>query len=249
MNTTPFSLEGKTILITGASSGIGRSTAIECSKMGAKIVLSARNIYRLNETLSNLEGEGHTIIPADITKEDELNDLVEQLPHVEGIVLCSGIGLTLPVQFCDREKMNNLFNINFFSTIEIVRLIYKKKKISKGGSIVFIDSIGGVTEFSAGLAIYGAAKAALNSFSKFCAREFATRKIRVNCICPGMIETPLIRNGTISDEQLAEDMKRYPCGRYGNPEEVAYGAIYLLSDATKWVTGTSVFIDGGASIV
>lgn len=249
MNTNPFSLECKTILVTGASSGIGRATAIECSKMGAKVVLSARNIDRLYETLSNLEGDGHIIIAGDVTNKAELNDLVEKLPCIDGMVLCAGIGLNFPVQFCDREKLDTLFNVNFFSTIEIVRLLYKKKKISKGGSIVFIDSIGGVTKFTPGGAIYGATKAALNSYAKFCAREFAPRKIRVNCICPGMIETPLIRDGAISDEQLAEDMKQYPCGRYGYPEEVAYGAVYLLSDATVWVTGTSLFIDGGASII
>ncbi len=249
MSFNPFSLKGKTILVTGASSGIGRETAIVCSKLGATIILNARNEERIRETFESLDGDTHYIILGDVTEQESLEKIVKNLPTIDGMVLCAGKAINLPVQFCDREHMDDLFNLNFFSTVELFRLVYKKKKINKGGSIVLIDSVGGLTRFAPGGAIYGATKAALSSFSKFCAREFAPRKIRVNCICPGMIDTPLIHRGTITEEQLQEDAKRYPCGRYGNPEDVAYGAVYLLSDASSWVTGTNLFIDGGLSTI
>lgn len=245
----PFSLEGKTILVTGASSGIGKATAIACSRMGAKVIISARSEERLKETLSSLYGDEHLIICCDVTDDSSMKQMVAELPAIDGMVLCAGMAINLPVQFCDREHMDQLFNLNFFGNVELMRLIYKKKKINKGGSIVMIDSVGGLTRFAPGGAIYGATKAALNSYSKFCAREFSGRKIRVNCVCPGMIDTPLIHRGTLTEEQLAEDAKRYPCGRYGLPEDVANGVIYLLSDASAWVTGTELYIDGGISII
>ncbi len=249
MSYNPFSLTGKNILITGASSGIGQQIAIMCSKMGASVIANARNENRLKETISMMEGDNNSISIGDVTDDSVLNEIVKNVPILDGLVLCAGMAINLPVQFCDREHMDRLFNLNFFSTVELVRLLYKKKKIAKGGSIVIIDSVGGMTRFAPGGAIYGATKAALSSYAKFCAKEFATRKIRVNCICPGMIDTPLIHRGTLTEEQLENDAKRYPCGRYGKPEDVAAGAVYLLSDASSWVTGTNLFIDGGISII
>lgn len=248
MTESPFNLNGKTILITGASSGIGRATAISSSRMGATIILVARDEKKLNEVKSELTGEDHKCISADITCEVDVNNLLDQIPPLDGVVFCAGKGLTLPVQFCDREHFDDIFNVNFFGTVELMRLLYKKKKITKEGSIVAIASMGGTMIFSGGNGIYGASKAALNSFMKFAAKEFAARKIRVNSICPAMIDTPLIHRGTVSEEQLAEDAKRYPLKRYGKPEDVANAAIYLLSDASAWVTGTSLIVDGGLSI-
>lgn len=251
MNTcyNPFSLTGKTILITGASSGIGRQIAIDCSKMGAKIIITGRDEQRLNETLSNLIGEGHSAIRADLCDTEQIKCIVSEITEIDGAVLSAGRGLTRPVQFSTPDKMSDVFNINFFSSAELLRLLYKSKKAKKGASIVIIDSIAGITNISPGTSVYGATKAALNSFSKYCALEYAVRRIRVNCICPGMIDTPLIHRGTLTEEQLQEDASRYPCGRYGKTEDVANGAIYLLSDASSWVTGTSLFIDGGISLI
>lgn len=249
MSYNPFSLEGKTIFVTGASSGIGKAIAIAASRMGATLILNARNEERLQETIGELDGDGHRMILGDVTDASVIQQIVSEIDTVDGIVLCAGKAINLPVQFCDKEHMDMLFNLNFFSTVEILRMMYKKKRINKGGSVVLIDSVGGVTRFAPGGAIYGATKAALGSYAKFCAREFAPRKIRVNCICPGMIDTPLIHRGTLTEEQLAEDAKRYPCGRYGKAEDVANGAVYLLSDASEWVTGTDLFIDGGISII
>lgn len=250
MNTcyNPFTLDGKTILVTGASSGIGRQIAIDCSKMGANVIITGRDEERLNETLSNLIGEGHTALTADLSDMSHIENLVSQIAGIDGAVLSAGRVLTCPVQFSSPDKMDAVFKINFFSTAELIRLLYKSKKAKKNASLVIIDSVAGITGFPPGNSVYGASKAALNSFSKYCAREFAIRKIRVNCIHPGMIETPLIHLDALTEEQLQADAKRYPCGRYGRPEDVSNGAIYLLSDASSWVTGTSLFIDGGISI-
>jgi NAD(P)-dependent dehydrogenase (short-subunit alcohol dehydrogenase family) len=247
----PFNLEGKTILVTGASSGIGRSTAINAAKMGATLITTARNAERLQETFDALEGQGereHKQIIADLTNKDDLTNLIADVPFLNGLVLCAGKGLTLPIQFATREKFDDIFNINFFAPVELLRMLFKKKKLQKGSSVVLLSSLGGTQIFSGGNGIYGASKAALNTIMKFAAKEFAPRKVRVNSICPGMVDTPLIHRGTISEEQLLEDQKRYPLGRYGQPADIAYAAIYLLSDASSWVTGQSLVLDGGVSI-
>lgn len=244
----PFSLEGKTVLVTGASSGIGRQTAIECSGMGAKVVLTARNEERLNETLSMMQGDSHQILMANLLEQNQLEYLVANMPVIDGVVLCSGKGLTLPMQFASRDKFDEIFNTNFFAPFELLRLLYKKKKIQKQGSVVVLASLGGIQIFSGSNGVYGASKAALNSAMMFCAKEFAPRKVRVNCICPGMVDTPLIHRGTLTEEQLKENENLYPLGRYGKPEDIAYAAVYLLSDASSWVTGQQMVLDGGISI-
>lgn len=250
MTYNPFSLKDKRILVTGASSGIGKSTAIECAKMGAELVITGRNVERLKETFGQLENNGrnHTWISADLLKEEDIAKLLENTGNLDGVVLSAGKGLTLPVQFCTREKFDDIFNINFFSLIEVLRLLYKKKRMNKGSSVVILASLGGIQIYSGGNSIYGASKAALNSMMKFCAKEFAPRKIRVNSICPGMVDTPLIHRGTVSEEQLEKDKERYPLKRYGRPEDIAYASVYLLSDASSWVTGQDIIIDGGVSI-
>lgn len=244
----PFSLEGKTILVTGASSGIGQETAVQCSKMGAKVVITARNEERLKETFDSLEGDEHMLFLAELTNQSQVESLVSQLPTLHGVVLCVGKGMTLPFPFCTREKYDDIFNVNFFAPIELLRLLVKKKKLAQDSSVVFVSSIGGVESFSLGNGVYGASKAALNSTMRFCARELATKKIRVNCVNPGMVNTKLIQGGIITGEQHKLDMEKYPLKRYGEPEDIAYGIIYLLSNASSWVTGHSLIIDGGVTI-
>lgn len=247
-NYNPFSLAGKTVLITGASSGIGRETALECARMGASVVLTGRDKDRLDETMSLIEGDDKAAIIADLTVADDIERLIEALPLLDGAVLCAGNSTTLPLQFGTRDKFDDMFDINFFAPVELLRLLYKKKRLNKGASVVLIASIGGTHSFMPGNGIYGASKAALNSVMKYAAREFASRRIRVNSICPGMVDTPLIHRGTITEEQLAEDAKRYPLGRYGKPLDIAHGAVYLLGDASSWLTGHDLVIDGGFSI-
>lgn len=243
----PFSLEGKHILVTGASSGIGKATAIECSKMGATLTICGRNKERLNETLSLLTGEEHTLHIGDLNDADTIKELVRDSAAYDGIVLCAGQMKTVPFKFAAPEQFHDMFVTNFFSPIELLRQLVKSKKVNKNGSIVIISSIGGIKGFPVGNSIYGASKAALNSMVISCAKELAPR-IRINSICPGMVETPLIYGGSYSQEDMEKNVAEYALKRYGKPEDIAYGAIYLLSEAATWITGTSLFIDVGCKL-
>ena len=249
MNHNPFALQGKTVLVTGASSGIGRAVATECSRLGAVLVITGRNAERLDETLAMLDGEGHTAITADLTCAEDLDRLVAEAPELDGLALCSGIGMMLPVQFSTRKKLLDVLDSNFLHPVELLRLLLKKKKVKAGASIIAISSMGGTHFFTIGNGAYGASKAALDAYMKFCARELAPKRIRVNTVLPAMIDTPLIHRGAVSDEEHAADAATYPLKRYGRPEEVAYAVIYLLSDASAWTTGTSLIVDGGKSLV
>ena len=244
----PFSLEGKTILVTGASSGIGRATAIACSQMGAVVVVTGRNEPRLHETLDALEGSGHQMIVADITNDDQIDYLVDQIPAINGLVNNAGITETCPTQFIKRDKLNRVMEVNTIAPILLTQRILKKKKLGKGGSIVFTCSISGTCVCGGGNVLYSASKGAIHGFMKNAALDLAHKGIRVNDVCPGMIDTHILDAGTISDEQLEIEAQRYPMKRFGKPAEVAYGIIYLLSDASSFVTGSSLVIDGGFTL-
>lgn len=244
----PFSLKDRTILVTGASSGIGRATAIECSRLGAHMILTGRDNARLQQASEELEDGRHLSIAADLTQEDQLLNLVDQLPIVDGVVLCAGQGTVVPFKMADRKKINPVFEINYFAPVELLRLLIKKKKLANESSVVFVSSIGGVDSITIGNSIYGASKAAFNSAMRFCALELAPKKIRVNSVCPGMVNTSLIKGGAVSDEQHQADMLKYPLKRYGEPEDIAHGIVYLLSNASSWVTGHSLVIDGGYTV-
>ena len=244
----PFSLEGKTILVTGASSGIGRATAIACSQMGAVVVVTGRNEPRLQETLDALEGSGHQMIVADIANNDQIDYLVDQIPAINGLVNNAGITETCPTQFIKRDKLNRVMEVNTIAPILLTQRILKKKKLGKGGSIVFTCSISGTCVCVGGNVLYSASKGAIHGFMKNAALDLAHKGIRVNDVCPGMIDTHILDAGTISEEQLEIEAQRYPMKRFGKPEEVAYGIIYLLSDASSFVTGSSLVIDGGFTL-
>jgi NAD(P)-dependent dehydrogenase (short-subunit alcohol dehydrogenase family) len=245
----PFSLEGKTILVTGASSGIGKAIAIECSKMGATVIISARNKERLNETLLQMDGGGHSIILADLNSEEDLARLINNTPPLDGLVNCAGLTKTLPFAFVNAESLTNVMDINFTAPTLLSAQLVKKKKFSRNSSIVFISSISGVLCAILGNAIYSASKGAINGIVKNMALDLAVKGIRVNSVNPGMVDTNILESGTITEEQLEEDKKRYPLKRYGKPEEVAYAVIYLLSDASSWVTGSNLVIDGGYTLL
>jgi NAD(P)-dependent dehydrogenase (short-subunit alcohol dehydrogenase family) len=245
----PFSLEKKTILVTGASSGIGRAIAIECSKMGATVIISARNEERLKETLSQMHGEGHLIIVSDLSNTTDLTRLINESPVLDGLVNCAGLSKRLPFAFINLETLSNIMDVNFTAPTLLSAQLVKKKKFSKNSSIVFISSIDGPVTAHIGDSIYSASKGAITAIAKNMAVDLAAKKIRVNCVMPGMVETPLIHAGEITQEQLDADMKLYPLKRYGKPEEVAYAVIYLLSDASSWVTGSNLIIDGGYTLL
>lgn len=245
----PFSIKGKTLLITGASSGIGRSIAIECSKMGANVHITGRNEQRLNECFALLQGEQNAQYVYDLEVDADIDALCDQLPALDGIVHVAGRIKHLPFQFANRSEISDIMNINFLSPSLLSNALLRRKKIVKGASIVFISSISGNLCSSNGGAIYSASKAAINGIVKGMALDLASKQIRVNTIMPGMIETNLLDNSPIAQADLEIDRKRYPLKRYGKPEEVAYAAIYLLSDASEWVTGTNLLIDGGYTLL
>lgn len=244
----PFSLEGKTIFITGASSGIGRATAIECSKIGATVIITGRNKERLNETFCELEGEGHVQLIADLSIHDEIENLTNRLPTLDGCVNNAGFTKTLLTQFITFKSLDEIFKVNAIAPILLTQQLVKKKKINRSASIVFTSSTSGVYNAVLGNSMYSATKGAVNGFAKNVALDLASKKIRVNCVCPGMISTSILNEGIITNEQLNQDMKKYPLKRYGKPEEVAYAIIYLLSDASAWVTGSNLLIDGGLTL-
>ena len=244
----PFSLQGKTILVTGASSGIGRGIAIECSKMGAKLVINGRNLERLDETFSSLEGDGHVLIQADLSKQDEIEKLVLETPLLNGCVYSAGIPVLSAVKFISREMLEDIFNVNTVAPILLTSLLLKKKKLQVKSSIVFISSISGVCVANVGESPYSATKGAISGFVKGAAFELSRQGTRVNSICPGLVPTRILElaNTVFSEEQLKnKTYDKFLLGRIGTPEDIAYGAIYLLSDASSWVTGINLVIDGG----
>lgn len=248
----PFSLEGKTVLVTGASSGIGRGIAVECSKMGAKVVINGRNKERLQKTFDQLEGEGHIQIVADLSKQEDIERLANEVPELNGFVNSAGIPKICPVKRIDRQTLEEIMNVNAFGPILLISQLLRKKKLQKKSSIVLIASISGVCMANTGEGPYAATKAALAGYTKTAAFELAAQGTRVNTICPGLVPTEILTlsNVMFSEDQLKETMYgRYPLKRVGTPEDIANGAIYLLSDASSWVTGINLVIDGGYTVV
>lgn len=248
----PFSLKGKTVLVTGASSGIGRGIAVECSKMGAKVVINGRNKERLQETFDQLEGEGHIQIVADLSKQEDIERLSNEVPELNGFVNSAGIPKICPVKRIDRQTLEEIMNVNTFGPILLTSQLLRKKKLQKKSSIVLIASISGVCMANTGEGPYAATKAALAGYTKTAAFELAAQGTRVNTICPGLVPTEILTlsNEMFSENQLKETMYgRYPLKRVGTPEDIANGAIYLLSDASSWVTGINLVIDGGYTVV
>lgn len=249
MNYNPYSLEGKTVLVTGASSGIGKAAAIECSKMGASVIISARNEERLAQTLNELNGTSHIMIPCDLNNEESINNLVDQIPEIQGLINNAGFQKRLPVQFINLNDINDVFRVNTLAPMLILQKLLKKKKLRKGASVVFTSSLSGMGVSSVGNSIYTASKGAISAFIRCAALELAPKSIRINAVCPAMIDTGIIANDTtMSPEQWVEDMKNYPLGGYGQPNDVAWAMIYLLSDASRWITGDNLIIDGGVTL-
>lgn len=244
----PFSLNDKHILITGASSGIGRAVAIECSKMRASVIILGRNKSRLAETFSQLSGENHHSITLDLNDTSRLSNLLSSLESIEGLVHCAGFVKTCPAKFINKEDYNEIFDTNLLAPMMLNKLLLEKKKISKGSSIVFISSIEGNVVATKGNAIYSASKGALSAYAKVLALELFKRRIRVNCILPAMVKTEMLESISVEEVDLAIEEKRYPLG-YGEPKDVAWAVVYLLSDASRWVTGSNLILDGGLTLI
>ncbi len=242
-----FDLSGKIVLVTGASSGIGREIAISASAHGAEVIITGRNEARLAET-KQMTNKITTILPADLTNDADIKALVKQLPDLDGVVFCAGVGDYTPLKFINNEKIRHIFSVNFDSQVILTQQLVKNKKIKKGGSLVYISSISSKIGVPA-TAIYAASKAAINAFVKITASEVSGLKIRANSICPGLIKTQMLENAKdiVSAETISESEKEYLLG-LGSPVDVAGPALFLLSDASKWITGTEMIVDGGLTV-
>ena len=239
-------LLGKNILITGASSGIGRQTSYLCASLGAVLTITGRNKTRLNNTFSSLSGEGHQVVCCDQTVADDVNNLIDSLPLLDGVVYCAGIQETCLTKNIDLPVIDKLMNTNFTSTVLLNTQILQKKKLKKNASIVFVSSV--AMEYpEIGNAVYSSSKAALTSFAHVLALELSSRRIRVNTVMPGMVRTPLCEQFEVTKEQFEKDEMNYPLG-YGEPEDVANAIAFLLSDASKWITGSDLLLDGGLTL-
>lgn len=241
----PFSLKDKTVLVTGASSGIGQGIALLCSKMGATVVINGRNETRLQDTLSQMEGKDNIIAQGDLSDFASLSELVSKMPKLDGVVHCAGIGSRVLCKMMQESDLDQTMSVNFKAPVMLQTELLKQKKINKNGSIVFIASMAQDSP-SIGNALYAASKSAIISYAQCLQLELAPRLIRVNCISPAMVWTDLIFKGGITEEQLQEDEKKYPLKRYGHPEDIANLAVYLLSDASSWMGGSNIKITGGA---
>lgn len=255
VDNNPFSLSGKTILVTGASSGIGRATAVECAKMGAKVILSAipSELETLQEVLAEIQGSGHKIIAADLKEENEIHTLAHDIKPLDGLVFAAGILSIKPIAYFNKENILDAFSVNTYANMLLVRELIRANKLRENCSMVFISSIASNWVTTSALCLYASSKAALDSFSKQCALELANRKIRSNTINPGIIRTRMVDSlaGEIlkDPEEVTKTLKKNNLmNRLGKPEEVAWMAIYLLSDASSYVTGANFVIDGGLSI-
>lgn len=246
-NTTdPFSLAGKRILVTGASSGIGRQTAISCAEMGAQLVVTGRNPERLQATLHMLPGDGHVAVPADLTQPEDLSALADGTEPLHGVVHAAGISRLVPLRMLKQAHLEEMFAHNTFAPMLLTKELLAKRKIQAGGSIVFISAVASHVGPLASSA-YSASKGALLGAMRSLALEVVKQGIRVNCIAPGYVRTPML-DGLADSGLNTDDYARLAPLGIGEPEDVAHAAIFYLADASRWVTRNYFIVDGGLTV-
>ena len=246
----PFSLEDKLIIVTGASSGIGRQCAIDCSKMGAIVVLIARDEERLKETIAQMEyPERHCYYSIDLSDIDQIRLLVDNIVSANGkidaYVHAAGIEKTLPLKFLSSDDYKSVFTVNALYAFEFIRCFSSRKNFNNGGRIVLISSILSIVG-RGGVSAYAASKGAMVSAVKAMALELAPRKICINCISPGTVRTPLMERflSSLSKEDYEKRISGFPLG-VGEVTDISRTCLFLLSDASRWITGQNIVVDGG----
>lgn len=240
------SVKNKVILVTGASSGIGKEIALQLDKENSSVIITGRNKERLYETRDKLSyrfGTPAETYVCDLSKEEEIQKLVDSLPQLDGVVFCAGVVDYVPIKFLNLEKIKDTFDVNFISQVLLTQQLMKKKKLKSNSSLVYISSISSKLGII-GTSMYASSKSALNSFVKVAATELASQSIRANSICPGVVVTPM---GEKALESGADIEKDYPLG-LGTPLDVANLCLYLLSDSSRWQTGTEIILDGGLTL-
>ncbi len=244
------SLKDKNILITGASSGIGKATAILFSELGANVIITARNEGKLDETYKSLNPSTHHLnINADLTQVNDIKSLVKLLPAIDGIVHCCGKVMPIPVKFIKESQLQDVFSVNYFSAVNLISELLMQKKINNNSSIAFISSVSTLHAYFGG-APYISSKAALEGYAKTLALELAPKKIRVNVLQPALVRTAIFDstiNAAIDTEKMNELVNSYPLG-IGEPIDVANALAFFMSDASKWITGSSLKMDGGLTL-
>ncbi|MEN9522334.1 MAG: hypothetical protein RL065_711 [Bacteroidota bacterium] len=240
-----FLLSDKKILVTGASSGIGYTTCLTIAELGGVVIAVGRNEENLKQLMTKLKGEGHSYISCDLSKMENIPALIEGITNIDGFVHSAGIVELAPAKFYNVDLMDKIRLINYDSLLILMNQLLKKKKLNKNGSIVLVSSISGLYGMK-GNGIYAGTKAALIGLSKVLANELAGQKINVNCVAPGMVRTKITEASIedLSKEVIELDEKKYPLG-YGDPEDVANSIVFLLSSASKWITGQTLILDGG----
>lgn len=241
-----FDLKGKRILITGASSGIGRACATMASGLGAYVVITGRRLEALDETLSLCHGEGHQVISGDIAEPSFVLELADRTGKIDGLVHSAGIGPMCPIGMLTPEHINQVMKTNYLSFLELMKIYSKKKHRADKLSVVAISSVAAFAGWG-GIVAYSGSKGALSASVRALAMELAYKGIRVNAVCPSNIKTPLYDAGAgdlNSEDSLKELLARQPLG-LGFPEQVAASVCFLLSDAASFITGVNLPVDGG----
>lgn len=245
MNDSPFSLQNKVVLVTGASSGIGRAAAVLCAELGACVVLCGRDAGRLHATLAALPGTGHAVIAGDLTDADARNALVDSAPALDGCVFSAGAAALVPMRMVSEKHLHAMFSVNYEAPVMLTQRLLAKKRINNGASLVFVTARAEhISPVATG--IYSGVKAALTATVRSIALEHAKQGIRANCISPGYVNTPMLEK-LHSVSSLQDKVDLTPLGNI-EASDIAAGIVYLLAPASRWVTRSSLVIDGGLSL-
>lgn len=246
MTRDPFSLDGRRILVTGGSSGLGRAIAQACAARGATVVVNGRDGTRLAETLASLGDGAHASIAADLVEPAGRESVVAACGTVDGVVHSAGISRLSPIRLATPQHVSDVWKINYEAPTLLTQRLLAKNQVAQNGSILFLSSIAAFIGV-AGVGVYSGTKAALIATMRCLAMEVVKRGIRVNCLAPALVETPLLAATEAVVASLEEQRAAYPLG-FGKPEDVASASVFFLSDASRWITGTTLVMDGGLTI-